>query len=326
MPIREPIERICSQTSQFLGKPEKKKQMWAQQSLLIKNSDDIYKSNDSQCWSQPLIINGVRYKHITETNEFRNIYVELLEAENPYNIYTLKDIDNRIHDTTFQGDKLEELLYDKKLCSISSKKYISSSKLLEKLRLIPFKVNVHKSKILSESQFIFATTRTKYVIDNSWVRTKMGSNMYTSWLGFNYSIYRQNNTPAPITFGNHVSRLDIKYEHFINSMNILLQIDYVIPMETKIGLLLNKENKISHFTFHDIKYHFRKIFNVYNKKLTDWKVIHSSSTSNAMSSSKICGSITKQDKDILFKYNQYDIALFDVSKLIKIADETFHNL
>ena len=317
MPIREPIERICSQTWQILGT---NLMDIDRQSLLIKydNASDQFDNTESNCMSQQIIINNIPYKHISDLNEFKNIYVELLEPEIPFKVSSLEDVENRLKQTTFNGDELKDLWFDKKICS---KLRLNSLK----LQIIPFKVDHNKSTILQESKFIYMTTRSDYIIDNSWVRTKMGSNMYTSWLGYNYSIDRINSTPAPITFGNHVSRLDIKYEHFINSMNIMLQIDYVIPMETKVDLMLNKENEISTFAFQDVEYHFWKIFGIDRKYLNDWKVVHSSSTS-AISSSKICEAITERDKDLLLKYNQYDIALYKISKWIKLADETFFKI
>eukprot|EP01084_Bolivina_argentea_P286233 490993_1 len=324
MPIREPIERICSQNSQFSSVSPSDNSVFPPQTLLMKyNIDNIIgNSSDinikSKCHNQYISMNGIKYKFMTTGSDFKNYFVELLENDaKTLAIITYNDLKKRFQDKTIRGIDLKELSI--KPCNIdeTEQKYLSGK---AKLYFVPFNLK------LNESKFVYAASRSK-LIDIQWVRTKGASNMYTSWLGYNYST-NMKPTTLPITFPNHVARSRLKYEHFINAMNFMLKVDYLIPLQThNKQFLMNKHNKISTIVFNDIKNHYKTIFNVSNDDVNDWQYIHSSlNNENMISSLDICQSITQKDKDRLFKYNQYDIALFNISKYIKIVDEQFQLL
>eukprot|EP01084_Bolivina_argentea_P289774 497657_1 len=307
MPIREPIERACSQAVQLSsGK--------TQMLLILQKKNN--NTNNITCPSQDIYINGYVYRQISKPSDFKNFFVQILKYDDEYNVSTMRDVNRHRDITTISGHNLKQLLY----CNGTSVRMPTMS--LFNMLFIPFRYDKY-----IPSKFIYVLGRKDYFIDRAWTTTKLASYMYTSWLGYNHSFDINIASRKYATFGNYVSRRNIKYEHFINAMNLMFEVDYVLPIQTQTDgnkLFLNKQNEISKIAFNDIKNHYKSVFNIQTEILIhDWQMIHLSSANN-LSSLKTCQSITAKDKEMLLKYNHYDIALYNISHIIKHVDEQFY--
>eukprot|EP01084_Bolivina_argentea_P080219 145350_1 len=204
-------------------------------------------------------------------------------------------------------------------------------------RYFPFDISFDDNGHLNmdESEFVFATGRYNTTAysgseDVSWIRTKMGSNIYTSWLGYNES-NRNNN--GFLALSNYVLRESINYGHFVNAMDLMLKVDYVLPMEIyskhDVGSIWNMclYQMAKHLL--SVKGKQYKLNNNIESHQLDTRNIgyaNSGKKHTRIGSKDVCQKMTQQDKDILLKYNQFDLGLYYIARFIGIVDEIFYGI
>eukprot|EP01084_Bolivina_argentea_P080215 145339_1 len=331
LPFREPLERICSQASQINKHP-----IFNNQNILRTytsyhkrhSNPNAYDANDPKrrnvyldrndfyCYNKNISVNGVNYRVLLEGIDYQNFYVELLQSEKEKeymklseNITSNEDVWTRIKKTSIMTENITSLKLDN--CWSHP----------EQMRWTPvrYKGNINK---LNESEFIIVTR--KNFVDIAWHRCISASNVYTSWLGYNYS----HNISNMAMISNFVARYKINESHFINAMNLIMQIDYVLPFESfenNKSLMINSQHQIWQILLDDIYDFFNGTVYGNKKNTTIWSKMNTSKyRREKVSSIDICSYLSINDRRILSKYNQFDFKLYQVSKLIEIADVIFY--
>ena len=356
LPFREPIERICSQSAHLNQRPA----FFEMDNILRTSSsyNDIHKNdnihnNDGMitsliknvCYKKDIVINGVKYRLLTEGIDYRNFFKTLINSE----------INNEKYVKLF----LNQTIKNYKYLQIRNNETSTASRYKLWQFDVPFcfrnKNNVHLFPIeyvdnLNESEFIYVVTKgwrmkNGHNIEN--LRSISGSNVYTSWLGFEDKYYKQFSW-----IPNFIPRSKINFNHFINAMWFILKIDYVLPFSTKKGLNENINDKsIWNITLNDIyNYYLNVIKNKKNSNQEIWRMnndfiyfyptkyeiknerqklkwinrwISMSDPYRRVMPTQICNSLLKDEKDLLYKWNKFDIKLYQIAKLIEKVDIDF---
>ena len=104
------------------------------------------------------------YRLLTDGVDYKGYFKYLLEFGNNGIVRTEKDVFHRLMKNSFDAEIDAECFFNRK-----------------GIRWYPVKLRNN----ITNSEFIISSN--KYMADISWHRTKSGSNVYTSWLGYNYS-------------------------------------------------------------------------------------------------------------------------------------------
>eukprot|EP01083_Nonionella_stella_P096348 270814_1 len=325
LPFRQPLERICSQSSQINKHP-----IFNNQNILrtyasyqavranLSNIPSVYHFDkmDYLCYNKNISINGVDYRVLLEPIDYRHFYVELLESERDAaymelaHVKSNQDVWDRIEKTSVMTE------------NITSLNLSQCWKHPEQLRWTPVRYN-GKASQLENSEFIIVTK--KNAVDIAWHRCISASNVFTSWLGYNYS--KEITNFAMIS--NYVPRYSINESHFINAVDVMMQIDYVLPFESftnNKSLMINKEHQIWRIMLEHMYDYFNGSLDGTSKKDIRWSHLNPSSSSKGkIHAFDICEVMSEEDRQILDEYNQFDYKLYNISKQIEIADVMFYN-
>eukprot|EP01083_Nonionella_stella_P108014 313594_1 len=319
LPVREPMERICSQSSQAnsLKKVMSHQNLWRRYSdwkrIREEFGNDTMDHNLSDCYKQNIRINGVEYRLVTQGIDYKGYYVDLLKSElsNTMNYAPLTSEE----DVMYQVKTHSYLMDDHDI-------HIEVPSCFNEGRLIRF-TPVYWSEHVTDSEFMISTN--KYMADMAWYRTKTGSNIYVSWLGYNHS----NRTDDYIEFGNYVPRHVIDESHLMNAVDLMLKIDYVLPFETFTRQTedgIGFEHSIWNITFNHIKEYYYGKHAINSKTKFEWTQSNESDGKYKIRSRDICEWMSNKDRDILSTYNELDSAFYNVSKMIEKADVDFFSL
>eukprot|EP01083_Nonionella_stella_P241707 843812_1 len=204
--FREPIERICSQTAQMNSLLA----FGGRNFLRTQSSYNRTDKKQNHCYNEPIVINGITYRLLVGGVDYRGLYQSLIHSEmsNFKNIYSITDV-ARVNDETSTLKRYKLWQFEVPDCFRNKEAH-----------LFPLEQVTH----LNESEFILVNTREFSWSNVQWIRTKVASNIYTSWLGYNDSKHSKFSLLA-----NYVRREDIHSAHFINAMQFMLKVDYVLP-------------------------------------------------------------------------------------------------
>ena len=156
------------------------------------------------------------------------------------------------------------------------------------------------------------------------------SNIYTSWLGYNYNI-NNNNYDKYVVLPNYILRKDIinNYNNFINALDILFKIDYILPMEIYSNLSTKSYSSMGEIW----KFFLQEIgdYLLYINKQKQHHFTHLNTVrgitgigTKTVSSSGLYNVISESDKNILLEYNKFDIKLYKIARLIEKMDFKFY--
>ena len=313
MPFREPLERICSQSSQvnMHKKVLSTQNIWRRYNEWKLNRDKFAGDNITrdghldECYKDNILINGVPYRLMTDSIDYNGYFAYLLTSEDSHNSKDFKEI------------KSEQDVFERLILSAYDKEYDANKFILELpecfadregIRWFP----VNYTGNIVDSEFIISSN--KYMVDVAWHRTKTGSNIYTSWLGYNYT----KSNDDYVEFGNYVPRDKINQTHLMNAVDIMMQIDYVLPFQKSHDQLRNNNYGWS-ATLKDITEYYG--YNMTNNIF--WLNSNESGGKYKIKSSDICESMSVEDHAILLKYNQLDLKLYEISKMIEQIDYKF---
>ena len=259
LPFREPLERLFSQSSQFNYLAPFAGKNILRKTSSIKNiektvdidslEDDkhkmnfIFQSYNKYCnMKSNILINGEKYQVLSRGAYFRGFYKFLYDTELQY-LASMNRNDKDMRPNIMQKYPKTHHLWQFKVprCSRSYGEE-------EHFQVFAINQTVHD---LNESEFIWVVHETKLRESITWLRTKMLSNTYTTWLG-----YYQNATNlryASSTTPNYVYRKFIAETHLENAINFILKVDYVMPFTTKkYQENVNKDHKIWNITLYNV--------------------------------------------------------------------------
>eukprot|EP01083_Nonionella_stella_P199618 731850_1 len=324
-PFREPSERICSQASQINRRP-----LFSLQNVLrtyesyMKIHPNYSMENTSnplpglspkaaECFQKNVTINGKDYRVLLEAVDYQNLYVELLESEldkvymnDVPQIHSARDVYDRIKNTSVLTENLSSFHVDP--CFDYPK---------PEHRWTPVR---HGN--VEDSEFIILTR--KGMVDMSWHRSASASNIYTTWLGYNYSKKEASDFAMYPTF---VPRYKINETHWMNAVDLMMKMDYVMPFRSWTKA---QSETISHTHF---IWHFllQQLYDFYNGTVTKsnrttirWTKENASNNGGRIYSKDICDNLSENDREMLLKYNNFDNKLYNMSFLIEIADVAFY--
>eukprot|EP01084_Bolivina_argentea_P315829 547317_1 len=312
MPIRAPIERICSQTEQFDNDNVLARISFFKQ--LPKNTN----FTETKC--NQWLIDGIPFKKLTKFEDFQNIYVSLLNSEHykfykKYNVKSYHDVVKRIYNLSLSS---KETHITNKCANLAQ--YMNC-------RYFPFNVSFNSNGKLNikHSKYVVQTPRFRQrlwggYVDISWLRTKMGSNIYTSYLG-----YSQQSEDECVVLSNYVCRKKINFTHFINAMKLIFEIDYILPMELYSNDIWNEYKNMGYIwniSFKQITSFIQQTYGA-NDKLQQNNWIHSNKA-NKNISRNICNHMSEYERKLLEKYNQFDIEIYRIGRLIENVDVKFY--
>ena len=314
LPVREPLERICSQIAQF----NKRKRVvgaanhWRRLDAWQLNRDafgDLDAHMDSEidaAVTQPIVINGVPYRLITQGVDYRGYFVALLDAasksKSDSGLQALspsfKDVHARLWAESYLTDEINASIPD-----VFQAGGIA--------RLIPLDA---RGK-LEESEFLISVN--KPMVDLEWHRTKSGSNVYCSWLGYNYT--KLKGADAYIEMANHVDRSAINESHLHNAVELMMKVEYVLPFETASHKAEDGMDA-AHAIWRIALRHIHEYFG--DESELEWA--HSNESGGLkIKSSEICNALAPRDRAVLLEYNQLDLRFYDIAKMVEQVDVLF---
>eukprot|EP01084_Bolivina_argentea_P100374 180234_1 len=146
------------------------------------------------------------------------------------------------------------------------------------------------------------------------------SNLYNRWIGYNYSNYLNDNQNVLNSINaNYYNIIDKDKNILFNSKRVLLQYDYVLPIDHKE--FSTNSNIWVENTKHILKHMFN-ITNGQNKYIHVWP--HSRKQVHAIRTERLFDYFNKTGElDLLIEYNRLDIQLYKFSKMIARADLYF---
>ena len=178
----------------------------------------------------------------------------------------------------------------------------------------------------------------------------IGSNYYTRYLGYDYSLSDSYNIKMKNDHLQSFSAASYKIsnQHFENSINIMFKIDYIFTLSndefencySMMHLLLyvinNKSNKRFNHDYYNITsntsnyYSFGKKSSWTNYNLKDlerscpgWTSVHSAHNKNFQTKGMMDQMTQKEWKIMQYK-NQWDIRLYQLSQWISYCDSNFY--
>ena len=322
LPFREPLQRICSQASQINKHPILSNQnlfrtfkSW----IKIPGNKELFSQqlqNPRNCEHKNVSISGVDYVILQNGRDYTDFFYELLSSEKDEKYMKVmrstpisepNDIRKRIRLTSkLWNDKELKLKWDN----------CFRFKPRENMVWMPIRFE-HDDK---KSEFMLQTM--KNMVDISYHRTVSASNVYVSWLGFNYSIMDFSVLP------NYVPRYTVNKTHLLNAMDLMLRIDYVLPFEN--DMKIDKDNKVWEMALDEIYEYFMydgKYKKKPRKKRNEMRWIganNSGKKPGRIWSKDICRSLTERDMEWLLRFNKLDYELYRVAKSIALADLSFY--
>eukprot|EP01083_Nonionella_stella_P023638 65403_1 len=176
---------------------------------------------------------------------------------------------------------------------------------------------------VEDSEFILSTS--KAMVDMAWHRSRSASNIYTTWMGYNYSTKDVTDFAMHPTF---VERYKINETHFANAVDLMMKMDYVMPFlswtedESKC---ISKKHFIWRLLLEDMYDFYKGTVTNTNRSTIHWtKENGSKGNGRRVYSKDICNNLSEKDRKILLKYNTFDYELYSISHAIEAADLTFH--
>ena len=382
LPMREPIERIFSHCGQINQRPaffamdnilrrkdsliknrlenENVDKKLDKKNITMKNLNMIESSSkwfqDNICYNKDIIINGVAYRLMMDGIDYRGYFKSLYDTEMDYfnsincninpneyengEIVDKKTFNSRVNDTS-TIDHFDLYQFDVPLCFIN------------RYDVELFPIDYQYINHLNESQFIYVVQKGYRLFRTNIekLRTITGSNIYTSWFGYQSKYYKKYSW-----LPNYVSRSKITQKHLFNAINFFLKMDYILPFSTKKHLNENTNDKlIWNIALKDVYHHylnttdiisFEKIWQIendfihyqsYKNKLINklkndainikWaeRLISKSDPYRRVMPSDISQSISNDEKELLYKWNNFDLKLYQIAKLIEMVDLKFYN-
>ena len=127
---------------------------------------------------------------------------------------------------------------------------------------------------------------------------------------------------------NFIQRYKINNDHFVNAIDVMLKIDFIMPFEAFTNNkteTISNENKIWQIVLELLYDYFNGTVTNETKSTIHWTQENASKNNGKykVSSKDICDNLSENDKNILSQYNMFDNKLYKISKLIAEVDSDF---